>query len=60
VPAPRAEEGWIHEAKLNGFRCLARVKSNLVRLWSRAGSEWVNRLEELVSASRSPLVDETT
>jgi bifunctional non-homologous end joining protein LigD len=37
----------VHEAKLDGFRCLAQVKSNQLRLWSRAGGEWVNRLEEL-------------
>jgi ATP-dependent DNA ligase len=47
APAPPGGEGWIHEAKLDGFRCLAQVKSNRVRLWSRAGGEWVDRLHEL-------------
>jgi ATP-dependent DNA ligase len=47
VPEPPAGEAWIHEAKLDGFRCLAQVKSSRLRLWSRAGSEWVDRLPEL-------------
>jgi ATP-dependent DNA ligase len=29
--------GWIHEASLDGFRCLAQLKSSRVRLWFRAG-----------------------
>jgi ATP-dependent DNA ligase len=29
-------EGWVHEAKLDGFRCLAQVKSPRLRLSSRA------------------------
>jgi bifunctional non-homologous end joining protein LigD len=47
VPGPPAGEAWVHEAKLDGFRCLAKVRSSRVRLWSRAGGEWVNRLGEL-------------
>jgi bifunctional non-homologous end joining protein LigD len=51
APAPLDEEEWVHEAKLDGFRCLAQVKATRVRLWSRAGGEWVHRLEELGSLS---------
>jgi hypothetical protein len=47
APAPPAGAGWIHEAKLDGFRCLAQVTSDRVRLWSRAGGEWVDQLPEL-------------
>jgi bifunctional non-homologous end joining protein LigD len=47
APGPPAGEAWVHEAKLDGFRCLAQIKSHRVRLWSRAGGEWVDRLPEL-------------
>jgi hypothetical protein len=50
-PHRHSGEGWVHEAKLDGLRCLAQAKSNRVRLWSRAGGEWVNGLEELVGLS---------
>jgi ATP-dependent DNA ligase len=41
----------VHEAKLDGFRCLAQVRSSRLRLWSRAGGEWVDRLPELDGVS---------
>ena len=47
VPAPRAAEGWVHEGKLDGYRSLAQVKPSGARLWSRAGTEWTDRLPEL-------------
>ena len=36
APAPPVGDGWVHEAKLDGFRCLAQVKSPRLRLSSRA------------------------
>jgi ATP-dependent DNA ligase len=51
APAPPAAEGWVHESKLDGYRCLAQVKGSRVRLWSRAGTEWTDRLPELASLS---------
>jgi hypothetical protein len=36
----------VHEAKLEWIRCLAQVKASRLRLWSRAGGESVDRLEE--------------
>ena len=47
VPAPPAADGWAHESKLDGYRCLAQVKPSRARLWSRAGTEWTDRLPEL-------------
>jgi bifunctional non-homologous end joining protein LigD len=47
VPAPPAADGWVHESKLDGYRCLAHVKPSRARLWSRAGTEWTDRLLEL-------------
>jgi ATP dependent DNA ligase domain len=37
----------VHESKLDGYRCLAHVKPSRARLWSRAGTEWTDRLPEL-------------
>ena len=39
----------MHESKLDGYRCLAQVKPSRARLWSRAGTEWTDRLPELAS-----------
>ena len=39
----------MHESKLDGYRCLAQVKPSRARLWSRAGTEWTERLRELAS-----------
>jgi bifunctional non-homologous end joining protein LigD len=47
VSEPPAEVGWAHEAKLDGYRCVAQVNASRVRLWSRAGTEWTGRLPEL-------------
>jgi bifunctional non-homologous end joining protein LigD len=51
TPAPPAGDAWIHESKLDGYRCLAQVGRSRVRLWSRGGGEWVGRLDELDSLS---------
>ena len=37
------------ESTLEGYRCRAQVQPSRVRLWSRAGTEWSERLSELVS-----------
>jgi hypothetical protein len=40
-PAPEPPDGlgWVHQAKLDGFRCRAQVKLTRLRLWSWAGGE---------------------
>src|SRR5690348_14984059 len=52
VSRPPEDPGWAHEAKLDGFRCIAQVKASRVRLWSRAGGEWTGRLPELDGLAR--------
>ncbi len=51
LPSPVSEqpagEGWVHEAKLDGLRCLTQMKSSRLRLWSRVGGEWVDRVPKL-------------
>ncbi len=37
---PPAGEGWGHEPKVDGWRCLAEVRRGAVRLWARSGRDW--------------------
>src|SRR5690606_20690871 len=50
VDAPPDGEGWLHEIKLDGYRLLARVNRNEVRLVSRNGRDWTARLPALEKA----------
>jgi bifunctional non-homologous end joining protein LigD len=52
VSKPPEGASWAHEAKLDGFRCIAQVKASRVRLWSRAGGDRTGRLPELDGLSR--------
>jgi bifunctional non-homologous end joining protein LigD len=47
APAPPAGEGYVHEAKLDGWRFCAEVTGGRVRLWSRGGHDWAPKLPEL-------------
>ncbi len=49
TPAGAPPEGgeWAHEAKLDGWRCLAQVVDGRVRLWSRTGRDWTAAVPEL-------------
>jgi bifunctional non-homologous end joining protein LigD len=49
APAPPAGDGWIHEPKLDGWRFLAEISDERVRLWSRGGHDWAPKLPELQS-----------
>jgi bifunctional non-homologous end joining protein LigD len=44
--APDGDE-WLHELKLDGYRMLARIAGNDVRLLTRSGKDWTARLPEL-------------
>ncbi|HEX6998167.1 MAG TPA: non-homologous end-joining DNA ligase [Gammaproteobacteria bacterium] len=44
--APRGD-GWLHEIKFDGYRILARIAGNDVRLFSRNGKDWTARLPAL-------------
>ena len=47
APSPPTGERWVHEPKLDGWRCLAQVSGQKVRLWSRSGHDWSRLLPEL-------------
>lgn len=44
---PPGGDGWVHEAKLDGWRAVIQVARGHARMWSRTGREWTDRLPEL-------------
>jgi bifunctional non-homologous end joining protein LigD len=48
VTAPPAERAdWIYELKLDGYRLLARCDGSDVRLFTRSGKDWTDKLKPL-------------
>lgn len=50
--------GWVHEAKLDGYRIQARVRGGSAKLLTRNGHDWTDRFPE-TAASLSRLPDAT-
>jgi bifunctional non-homologous end joining protein LigD len=50
VAAAPAEGDWIIENKFDGYRLLARVAAGKVRLYTRQGNDWTDRLKPLAAA----------
>jgi len=48
--APPTGAGWLHEPKWDGYRLLACVADGEVRLWSRNGIRWEERVPEIAQA----------
>jgi bifunctional non-homologous end joining protein LigD len=48
---PPTGDGRVHEAKLDGWRCLVEVSGGRVQVWSRHGGDYTARLPELQSLS---------
>ncbi|HEU4503383.1 MAG TPA: DNA ligase D [Nitrospira sp.] len=38
------DDGWLHEIKFDGYRLLCRVKNGDVRLFTRNGNDWTEKL----------------
>lgn len=54
---PKGEE-WIHELKYDGYRMLCRIQKGTVRLYSRNGREWTDKLGALAAAAaKLPVTD---
>jgi bifunctional non-homologous end joining protein LigD len=53
VPTPPAGDAWLHEVKWDGYRIVASIVDGEVRLWSRNGIEWTDKVPELATAVRS-------
>ncbi|MEO7057815.1 MAG: non-homologous end-joining DNA ligase, partial [Caldimonas sp.] len=47
------DAGWSYEIKFDGYRILARVDGDDVRLFTRNGNDWSSRMPGLVAAVRS-------
>jgi len=47
VDEPPAGSGWTYEVKFDGYRLLARIDGDDVRLFTRNGNDWTSRLEAL-------------
>ena len=43
APTPPIEEARVHEAKLDGWRCLVEVTGGRVQVWSRRGGDYTPR-----------------
>src|SRR5262245_61986220 len=50
---PPSGDEWLHEVKYDGWRLMARKCGDDVRLYSRGGVEWSERLPKLTDAVRS-------
>jgi bifunctional non-homologous end joining protein LigD len=48
-----SDPGWIYEIKFDGYRVLARIDGDDVRLFTRRGNDWSTRMKGLVAAIRS-------
>ena len=57
VPAgadrPPQGDGWVHEPKLDGYRFLVVKNGRQVRLFSKSGAEYTDRLPGMVEAFAS-------
>jgi bifunctional non-homologous end joining protein LigD len=50
VSAPPKGGNWIYEVKHDGYRLLARLSGGEVRLFTRTGKDWTEKLPRLVEA----------
>jgi bifunctional non-homologous end joining protein LigD len=53
VTSAPAGDAWLHEVKWDGYRIVATVVDGDVRLWSRNGVEWTEKVPELAKAVAS-------
>lgn len=53
VGAPPAQGQWLYELKLDGYRMLARVDGDDVRLFTRNGNDWSARVPRMVAALKA-------
>jgi bifunctional non-homologous end joining protein LigD len=48
IEEPPEGEGWLHEIKYDGYRIIAAVAGDQVRLYTRHGKDWTERFRPLV------------
>jgi len=59
VSAPPQGGQWIYEVKHDGYRLLARLSGGEVRLFTRTGKDWTEKLPHLVHALKEWKVDDS-
>jgi bifunctional non-homologous end joining protein LigD len=47
VDEPPSGDGWIYELKFDGYRVLARIDGDDIRLFTRNGNNWTSRMKSL-------------
>jgi bifunctional non-homologous end joining protein LigD len=57
VDEPPRGEGWIYEVKFDGYRIVARIEGDDVKLFTRNGNDWTARLRPLAEELRTLKVD---
>ena len=50
VDQPPADDGWLYEAKFDGYRLLARIERGEARCITRSGKDWTAKLPQLAAA----------
>ncbi|WKZ33208.1 MAG: DNA ligase D [Thermodesulfobacteriota bacterium] len=50
VDAPPSGGGWVHELKYDGYRILAEIREESVRLITRNGNDWTDRFQSIAGA----------
>ncbi|MFP7570412.1 DNA ligase D [Marivita sp. S2033] len=50
VDAAPEGDGWLHETKFDGYRCLAALGKGGTRLFTRSGKDWTDRFHALSGA----------
>lgn len=54
VEQPPEDEGWVHEAKLNGYRTQIIIDKGGVRLFSKNGRDWTTKYWPIALAVELP------
>jgi bifunctional non-homologous end joining protein LigD len=51
VSAPPADDGWLYEVKLDGYRILCAVEDGEAKLFTRRANDWTQRFAPLAAAA---------
>ena len=54
VSEPPPGDGFIHEAKLDGYRLFAEVRAGKVKLWTRGEQDWTDQFPVIAEHLRVP------
>ncbi|WP_321880483.1 DNA ligase D [Paraburkholderia bannensis] len=51
--APPGTDGWLYELKFDGYRVLARIEGDDVRIFTRTGKDWSAKFPQQIEALRA-------